>query len=262
VLKSKIILCADDFALNAGCSAGILKLLRMQRLSAVSCIVNSSEFSVHAQELHPFKDQVKIGLHFNLTEGYLLSQPHKSCFTLNELLIKTHLHALNYSLITTEFLAQLDQFTHVMQQLPDFIDGHQHVHQFPIIRQIILDLYDQKLKGHGISIRSTWPSLSLYPFKSKILGLTGGKALKKQLINSSIPHNAYFGGIYDFSPKTNYPKLFRAWLKLAKNNTLIMCHPGEGSNPKDVIAPTRVLELDYFSSDEFLEDCEKEGVSL
>ncbi len=267
VIDSKtIMLCADDFGLDSGVSEGILKLVRLGRLSAVSCMVNMPGFIPYAKELLSLKKSkhIKMGLHFNLTEGYFASIPEKSCFHLHELLIKTHLRSMKPSFIAKEFLAQLDQFTQVMQQLPDFIDGHQHVHQFPVIRNVILDLYAQKLKSYGTSIRSTWPSINLpqYRLKANILSLTGGKALLRQLIKLGIPHNRYFSGIYDFSPDTNYRELFRKWMSLIRENTLIMCHPGESSSSADPIAHARIKEFNYFLSDEFLNDCQEFHVQL
>lgn len=264
-MESKtIVLCADDFGLDSGVSEGILKLARLRRLSAVSCMVNMPGFTPNAQKLLDLKNQVQIGLHFNLTEGYLLSKPAQRCFSLNELLIKTHMHSVKLSFVAKEFLEQLERFVAMMHQLPDFIDGHQHVHQFPVVRHVILDLYQHKLKDNHTWIRSTWPSSSVskYQLKAKILGFTGGKALQKQLVRLGIPHNTLFSGIYDFSPETNYRELFLAWLSMARENTLIMCHPGEGLNTADPIAPARINELNYFLSDDFLTDCEAHHVQL
>lgn len=227
-------------------------------------MVNESGFDSHAKELLCLRNQVKIGLHFNLTEGYLLSQPGTPCFTLNELLIRSHLRLMNRSSIANEFLAQLEHFINAMQMLPDFIDGHQHVHQFPQIRQVILEIYEQKLRENGTVIRSTWPSIHSPhdQFKARILGLTGGMFLKKQLVQSEIPHNPCFSGVYDFSPKTNYRMLFRAWLDRIKEDTLIMCHPGVGECSTDPIARARSNEFNYFSSDDFLNDCDEFHVQL
>lgn len=259
-----ILLCADDFGLGIGITQGILKLARLRRLSAVSCIVNTSVFSDHARDLLTLKNQIQTGLHFNLTEGYLLSDPNTPCFSLKELLIKSHFRILCSKLILDEFNAQLDHYVKVTGELPDFIDGHQHVHQFPVIRQIILDIYAQRLKGTKVSIRSTYPyiNISRYQSKSKILAITGGKALNVQLKKINIPHNPCFGGIYDFSEEMSYRSLFRQWLNDAPDNTLIMCHPGENDSISDVIAAARNRELEYFLDDGFILDCEEYRVSL
>ncbi|AOW51043.1 TPA: ChbG/HpnK family deacetylase [Legionella pneumophila subsp. pneumophila] len=258
-----IFLCADDFGLNHGITQGILKMARLQRLSAVSCIVNASFFDVDAPDLLALKNGVRTGLHFNLTEGYFLSHPDKLCFGLRELLIRSHLGILNSRLISDELNTQLDHFIKVMGKLPDFIDGHQHIHQFPGIRRIIIDMYEQRLKGKSIFIRSTYPSVNMsgYQAKTKILGITGGKILSSQLKKTNIPHNPYFAGIYDFSDRTNYRSLFRQWLNNVPTNTLIMCHPGECEN-SDIIAAARARELNYFLSDEFMQDCEEYQVNL
>ncbi len=260
----KIILCADDFGLNSGVSQGILKLVRLNRLSAVSCMVNAPEFLVQAPMLIALKDQVQIGLHFNLTEGYFLSRKKHACFSLNKLIVQTQSRLISPSLLADEFQAQLDKFIDIMGAYPEFIDGHQHVHQFPVIRTAILAVYKQRLKDRGIFLRSTYPALTLPPFRFKaaILAKTGGNKLQCLLKKEQIPHNAYFSGVYDFSPDTNYRVLFRQWLKRVKNNTLIMCHPSEGNDSDDVIAAARTLEMAYFLSEAFLEDCQEHQVHL
>lgn len=257
-------LCADDFGLNPGVSQGILKLVRMGRLSAVSCMVNMPSFPTYTQELLALQGQVQIGLHFNLTEGNFLSTPERPCFSLNELLIKTHLASIKLSFIAQEFKRQLAQFVQVMGRLPDFVDGHQHVHQFPRIRQVIVDLYEEQLRQHGVSIRSTYPTIDVkqHRLKAKILAFTGGRALRASLAKVAIPHNAFFSGIYDFAAHTDYRSLFRSWLHSISGPTLIMCHPGEHCNEPDVISATRSIEMDYFSSNEFLHDCQEYGVTL
>jgi predicted glycoside hydrolase/deacetylase ChbG (UPF0249 family) len=259
-----IILCADDFGLNSGVSQGILKLVRLNRLSAVSCMVNAPEFALQAQELISLKSQVQIGLHFNLTEGYLLSQKHTPCFNLNKLILKTQCRVINSTLVAREFHTQLDRFIEIIGTYPRFIDGHQHIHQFPVIRTILLDAYKERLKGRNIFIRSTYPAFTLpqFQFKAAILAATGGKTLQSLLKKEQIPHNQYFSGVYDFSPDTKYRVLFRQWLQRAADNTLIMCHPGVGQDINDGISLARTLELNYFLSDEFLSDCQEYRIKL
>lgn len=260
----KIILCADDFGLNEEISQGILKLVRLKRLSAVSCMVNRSDFANHARDLLPLKHQVQTGLHFTLTEGPFLSIPGRAAFTLNELLIKTHLRFINPELIAKEFNAQLDRYIQVMNSAPDFIDGHQHVHQFPMVRDLILNIYQHRFPEKKICIRATSPATtcSSYRFKTTILAFTGGYSLSGQLKKHAIPHNSFFSGVYDFNPDVDYRALFRQWLSLSPSNTLIMCHPGEQGNTPDVIAAARAQELDYFLSDAFLSDCNEFSVAL
>ena len=260
----KIVLCADDFGLNRAVSQGILKLVIKNRLSAVSCMTSMPDFNHHAKDLAALTNKVQIGLHFNLTEGYFLSEPERRSFSLNELLIKSHLHLIKPAFIAKEFNAQLDHFIQMMGRLPDFIDGHQHVHQFPDIRMVLLTLYVQRLKAYGTWMRSTYPAITLpqYRLKGHILAFTGGKKLQADLKKAAIPHHGYFSGVYDFAQETDYRSLFNQWLALAPSDTLIMCHPGEESSHIDAIAHTRSVELNYFLSNEFLDDCQKHHIHL
>lgn len=250
-------LCADDFGLNANVSEGILQLTEKGRLSAVSCMVNGPWFAEKSKALAGLKDKIQIGLHFNLTEGHFVSEPEKACFGFVELLLKSHLRGIQSTFIANEFKAQLSQFIRIFGFLPDFIDGHQHVHQFPVIRKALLDSYRNDLKGHQTYFRVTYPTANGSGdwLKTKILALTGGKAFFKQLNQLDRPHNPNFSGIYPFNPQTDYRNLFRQWLNLATPNTLVMCHPSLGHCKDDVIAAARVKEFDYLSSNEFLEDC-------
>jgi chitin disaccharide deacetylase len=253
-----IALCADDFGLSQNVSSGIIDLATLARLTAVGCMVNMPDFKSSAPGLKALHHQVQIGLHFNLTEGLFISKPDTICYGLNALLLKTHL-GLRPKLFVQEFNAQLDRFIEVMGFMPDFIDGHQHIHQFPGIRQAVLQVYQHRLKAHDIHVRATYPSLNLPPYqlKARILAAAGGKTLQAQLMQANIPHNPYFTGIYDFNPAIAYRTLFRRWLSMAQPNTLFMCHPAKGLDVNDSITRARVNEYTYFLSDGWLHDCEE-----
>jgi predicted glycoside hydrolase/deacetylase ChbG (UPF0249 family) len=149
----KIVLCADDFSLNEYVSLGIIDLIKHKRLSAVSCLVNSSNWTSHAGWLIPFVNHIDIGLHFNLTEGKSISSHtywHQGTFPpLKKLLIDGYLRRIPRDAVYHELQAQIDTFRHMMKRDPDFIDGHQHIHQFPLVRDILLKQYF----GHFLSER-------------------------------------------------------------------------------------------------------------
>ncbi|MCW5590407.1 MAG: ChbG/HpnK family deacetylase [Legionellales bacterium] len=241
----KIILCADDFAQNCEISKGILQLVEKKRLSAVSCMTNSPYWPEYGAQLKRFHPNLKIGLHFNLTQDFPL-YPKK--FSLINLLFLSHIHLINNSVIVASFTEQLQQFNNIMGFYPDFIDGHQHIHQLPIIRNVILDYAKKK----SIMVRLARPEDGR--LKSKIIRLTGANTFAKLLKKFDISHNTSFAGVYDFSQ--NYSKLFPQFLTQVSAHGLIMCHPGLASIDKaDPIAHARVQEFNYFNSDQFLNDC-------
>jgi chitin disaccharide deacetylase len=259
-VKKTIMLCADDYGLNSSVSQGIRELVALNRLSLVSCLVNFENLETEAKALLQIESPVSIGLHFNLTEGYALSHPQKKLYGLNELLVKSHLGLIRCADIEAELHTQLDAFLRAFGRLPDFLDGHQHVHQFPIINKAVLNVYKKRLKG--CFVRCTYPTIGLpkYRFKALIMALSGGVMFNRRLKRADIPHNESFSGIYDFSNTVEYAHLFNSWLSLVKSNTLIMCHPGYGKIEDDAIAESRLRELAYFKSDVFVTDCETMSV--
>ena len=135
-----IILCADDYGQNQAISQAIIELIKNDRLSATSCMTNSPLWPQHATWLSPLRSRADMGLHFNLTEGVPLSDRLKNAhgfMPLSKLIIRAYWRLLNAAAIEEEFIAQLEAFRAAMGAYPDFIDGHQHVQQLPIISKII-----------------------------------------------------------------------------------------------------------------------------
>lgn len=255
--KKTIILCADDYGLNEVISQGICQLLARQRLSLTSCLVNQPDLENYAQGLLQVATRDQIGLHINLTEGEFVAVPGKHLFSLKELLWKTHLAKMDVALLRKEMNAQLDRFCQAFGQLPAFIDGHQHIQQLPQLRQLILELYQQRLSGSAVRVRCSFPVVHAghYRLKARILNALGGRAFKKLLLKQAIPHYPCFSGVYNFSETSDYRSLFQSWLREAPDMTLIMCHPALENSPHDPIAKSRWQEFCYFNSEFFVEDC-------
>jgi predicted glycoside hydrolase/deacetylase ChbG (UPF0249 family) len=282
-----IVLCADDYGQTQAISQAIIQLFQQKRLSATSCLTTSPHFRSHAEWLKSPDIQAAIGLHINLTEGRplswaLLNAEGETFPALSQLMIKAHLRVLDFNVILAEINAQLDEFKAVMGHLPDFIDGHQHVHQLPVIRDAVLKIYDQRLRQHPHCYVRCVDDPSIF-FRIKenayikrcLIQLNGASAFKKQLLQRKIPHNTSFSGIYNFelkpyseskshSQSNSYSQLFPIFLKQIKDNGLIMCHPGLPAeySDKDVIFYSRQDEYQYFMSQQFLEDCQMQNVVL
>jgi len=258
-MTKRIVLCADDYGQALAISQGILQLIQQKRLSATGCMVNTIAWPECAQWLVPFYQQVDIGLHFNLTHGTALSSG--AAFpSLSQLLRQSFLRQLNQAAIEAECHAQIDQFQAATGFLPDFIDGHQHVHQFPVIRDAVIAVHQQRLpKAY---MRYVYEPLN-GNFKKMMIRATGTKALERLLIKHNIPHNQSFAGIYDFKQADQYSTFFPDFLRNIQEGGLIMCHPGfTSSTEKDEIAKARIAEYQYLSSDKFLADCERYHVEI
>ncbi len=68
----RIVLCADDYALSPGVSAGIRELIAAGRLNATSVMTIFPEFEQEAKALQATKSPIpfQIGLHATLTGGF------------------------------------------------------------------------------------------------------------------------------------------------------------------------------------------------
>jgi len=145
--------------------------------------------------------------------------------------------------------------------LPHFIDGHQHIHQLPIIRDALLAVYESVFSKHSCYIRV--PIMKPPTLKSSIITFTGGLTLRKALMHRNIPHNTSFSGVYNFSKAKNYRRYFCRFLKNIQSGGLIMCHPGlPQKENNDRIDNAREYEFNYLNSDLFLEDCKTYSISV
>ena len=270
-MDKRIILCADDYGQNEAISLGILTLARKSRINAVSCMVNSPYWVQASGAIADFKSSTYLGLHLNLTEGTALSaawQIHHGadCLTLPTLIKKAYLRRLNVQVVAAEIEAQIAAFVQAMKVNPDFIDGHQHVHQLPIVRDALLLVY--KRLGLKALIRSTsigWRDLWLgqgFP-KRPLIGLLGGMAFRRALVKQGITCNANFSGIYPFAQSSRYRHYFKQFLSQVQDGGLIMCHPGNPSDDKlDPLSACRHHEQNYFLSDNFLLDLKMHATQL
>lgn len=271
-MKKRIVLCADDYGQAYPISQGIIKLIQMGRVTATSCMVNMPLWQDQAKWLFPFYNQIDIGLHLNLTQGQPLSTEFantygKRFFSLNKLLRYAFLHKLQNGAIEAECEAQIDCFADMLGFLPRFIDGHQHVHQFPIIRHALLNVYEKRLRRQHTYIRLVNGKLRLSGFKENlkkiIIYRTGAGALKRLLNSHHIPHNLSFSGIYSFAKAEQYGELFPQFLQEISDKGLIMCHPGFlPSESDDIIGQARYAEYQYLVGGRFLKDCHAKGVTL
>ena len=260
-------LCADDYGLSAAANRGIGQLAARGRLTAVSCLANGPAWAEGAPALTALPGvalgTLRLGLHFNLSEGRPLSRTLASHWprlpTLPRLLVLAHLRQLPLKALRDELQAQWQAFTRAAGFTPAYIDGHQHVHHLPGLRDIVLALVAAQ---PGLLVRDTAVvSGPAFGFKRQVIASTGGRAMRRALQTLSAQANTQLLGVYDFKA-TDYRALMQAWLAAApKRGGLLLCHPGE-ADPDDTISSARVRELAYLGSEDFAQDLRAAGVQL
>lgn len=261
--KKALILCADDYSQNEAICNGILLLAKKNRLNGISCLTNSDIWPDTAKALVSLQTTHFIGLHLNFTLGKPLSKQWQKSygdkFNSHLILLKQcYLGKLDPYIIEAEVKAQIAAFNQSIGANPDFIDGHQHVHQLPVIRDVLIKLYQSqsvtdffRQTCNGVSDFFSGKS---FP-KQSLIALLGGYAFKRRLGQHSIKTNTSFAGIYNFNKSGNYRDFFNEFLSKSRHEGLIMCHPGAESNDKsDPLYKNRVREFDYLNSDKFIQD--------
>jgi predicted glycoside hydrolase/deacetylase ChbG (UPF0249 family) len=230
-------------------------------------MTQAPDWEQHGAKLREVKSsqpQAQIGLHFNITHPFSDDMLYKP---LGNLMLNAWFRKLSEAQIQHTLSYQWQRFIDVMGRAPDFIDGHQHVHQFPVIRDVLLAFLTNK--GYHGWIRNLSHTVVTPNFfiKSKSLSLLGAHTLAASCEELHFRQNARFAGVYDFTNATPYSELMRHWLDRAKNNKstvsedvqhslLIMCHPSvDATDPTDTIAQARIREYNYFKSDQFGQDC-------
>lgn len=257
-------LCADDFALTESISESILWLLTSERIQATSCMTQSPLWTHVSRELKSITAPVQLGLHVNFTQSF---EGHYS-LPLNTLMLKAWTHQLSRQTILYHLEQQWQAFVDQMGRAPDFVDGHQHVHQFPIIRDVLITfLQQQNFKGWVRNLTHTLPTPQHW-FKTWLLPQLGAQQLQASCQALGIQQNMLFAGVYSFDETKDYAKYMQSWMARAPadSSILVMCHPSQHlsntADPIDPIAKARSKEYAYLSSDQFLQDCQRFAIRL
>ena len=264
-----LMLTADDFGQSPGISQGIVRLAHSGRLSATSCLTHAAQWPHLARLLRDLPPQLSRGLHFNLTEGVPLSAELRRLWPhfpgLLPLMIQAHSRRLPKQALAAEFAAQLGAFTEATGRWPDHIDGHQHVHHLPMVRDVVVRAVmnmkvDMKV---DVAVRSTARPLGPRSnIKRTLIARSGGLTLERLLQRHAIRHNRWLLGVYDFQA-TDYQALMQGWLAhLPMDGGVLFCHPGAADPQPDAIGPARARELAYLSGTAFEDDLAAARVSL
>lgn len=268
--KKSLVICADDYGFSAQVSAAILELIETGRISATSVMTSMPDWQTAGREIIQLKSRQEqkfdLGLHLNFTDGQGLTQRFKNGFPpLKYWLVRSHTFIGNIQQLQHEMMAQLDRFAEVTGQLPDFIDGHQHVHQFPVFRQALIKMIAERSLRDKIWVRSTYPSFadSSTQLKTHIIALTGAKKFAKLCQTHNLITNNAFAGITNFKQPYEYQHFMQNWLSKCPDKTLMMCHPATANSmANDAIAAFRKIEYDYLRSSAFTDDCSRFNVVI
>lgn len=257
-----LVLCADDYAVHASASVGILALARRARLSATSVMVLSARWPEDAAPLRELQGRIDVGLHLDFTSPMALAAGHGR--SLGALMLRTQ-WPLSETLCEQwrrAIEAQCDAFEQHWRAVPDHVDGHQHVQQFGGLREVLLQVLTRRYPE-----RTPWLRVSRVAqddLKSHIISGWGAAQWQRQLQRGGWHGVSPLRGAYGFEGgQAAYAARMRHWLAQARlDGGLIMCHPARAVEPADPIGAARHWEYAYLSDDAFVHDLAAAGVRL
>ncbi|NOU35582.1 MAG: ChbG/HpnK family deacetylase [Kiritimatiellaceae bacterium] len=208
-----MIICADDFGMTIDINRATAELARAGKISAVSCMVNMPFFT--ADQISEL-GSAQLGLHFTLAE----TPPEFRC-----LVLRAYTRQLVQREIYNELSMQYERFEEITGRRPDFIDGHLHVQQLPVIRDAVIGFIQNRCAGNLPFVRNAAMPLRQCSLKSFFIAAPGC-VLKFKLRKAGIPTNDGFGGIYNYADFVRYPQHLEKFLRTVQEPGIIMVHPG------------------------------------
>jgi predicted glycoside hydrolase/deacetylase ChbG (UPF0249 family) len=257
-----ITLCADDYGLAPGVSRAIRDLIAAGRLQATGCMTGSPFWPAAAEELKPLAAQADIGIHLTLTDQTPLGPcpklaPDGRFPSLGALLKQSLTGRLDRGEIAAELNRQYESFEAAFGRAPDFLDGHHHIHQLPVIGEVTLDLWRHRMGGKGwlrscTESRTAIVARGISPVRALVIAELG-RRFRRRLQVEGVPHNGSFRGVYDFSGRIPFAQLFRRFTDRPGPRTLMMVHPGfvdDALRAVDTLTDQREAEYRFLAADE------------
>jgi len=281
--------CVDDFGLHDGVNQAVFDLLALRRISAVSCLVDGPAWASGASALRaavrpapegePIAD---VGLHINFTEMLdVAAQATCPPRPLGALIKSCYLRRLDVAALVQDIDRQWDRFEAVWGRPPDFIDGHQHAHQLPQIRDALARVLARRCPPSATLSRpwlrqcrspgwaAIMAGISLSDtFKAQVIATLGASVVGRLARRLGLPHSQRLLGVYPFDADAPaYVQRWQAWLKLVRpQGDLLMCHPSTHlavSPPwPDVIAASRCMEHAVLTGEAFGQMLASAGVRI
>lgn len=262
---ARIWLCADDYGMSPGVNRGIRDLIGRGRLNATSVMVvgpaAGREEILALGSAARGRPRCAIGLHATLTAPFRPLSMHfrpldGGMFLSIPKLFRSGLsRTLDPEIVKAELKLQLATFGEMFGRPPDFVDGHQHVQLFPLVRDAFLQAVKESAPAAWVRQAGRPGPLLRRLNAPKVLFLDAlSVQFRSRAARAGIAVNPGFAGAYDFSKKPDFGRLMRQFLVGLPDQGVVMCHPGFVDDvlvSLDPFTDQREREHAYLAGDQF-----------
>jgi hypothetical protein len=154
-----------------------------------------------------------------------------------------------------------------MGRLPDFVDGHQHAHQFPRVADAVIAALVARAPAWRPWLRVCADRFARIRRRGQGLAaaLTAaamGRGLLRRAESRGIPVNDGISGFYDVRRAASYARIFPRFLRAMGPRHLVVCHPGRCADAAERRRPwmaCREHEYAFLAGPGFGEVCARAG---
>jgi predicted glycoside hydrolase/deacetylase ChbG (UPF0249 family) len=153
-MKRKIIINADDIGMHPAVDHAAIALAETGVLTSVSVMSLGNPLSDAIRIFRGYG--VDIGLHLDLTSD-MANRRYGTDATIKSMIVQSYRGQLNLPQLRDIVRDQIERFAEHVGMLPAFIDGHEHVHQLPMVRDALMDVLDEMSANYRPYLRNTTP---------------------------------------------------------------------------------------------------------
>jgi hypothetical protein len=272
----RIWLCADDYGISPSVNLAIRDLVARGRINATTVMMLAPSFhraeAVALDILNSSRPRVSIGLHVTLTGPFRpLTETFKptrdgSFLPLLTMGVQACLRRLDKTALVEEIAAQLRRFLYLFGRPPQFIDGHQHVHLFPQVRDAVLQIANELAPRAWV--RQCGSPLPLIETVRNRKGLPLdilSRSFRRRAAARGVETNPAFAGAYEYRDDVDFAALFPSFLERLPDGSMVMCHPGFVDAELRQLDPLTILrerEYAYFAGEVFPAVLASHGLAL
>lgn len=251
-----VFLTADDYGCHPAVDAAVLDLIDAGRLSGAACMTRAPGWPAAATHLANRRDRAGFGLHLDFTE---FPPARRGLWPLIAL---SQVRRLNPTQVRDEISSQCARFEDATGRAPVYIDGHQHVHQLPQIRDVLIEVL---LTRYGS--RLPWLRISgAHPgdgFKPRFIAALGAPALVRRARAEGFRVMPRLLGAYGFDcDAAGYRHRLAHWFAIADDGDALMCHPAMHAVPDDPIGHARAVEHSVLAGTDFHDLLATAGIQI